>query len=145
MHLIWFEESLVLKGMFDAKLVQFCVFIKFNFAAKLFLDKSFYLPSYFWQFFCPPHKKRSHPCSRHPNPGNLISLPKSMNILKSNGIQNILQLMENERFVKRRKFFFALQVEYIFFDHLLWSIFQSLVTHYYYNFFKFLHVHGDLL
>ena len=36
-------------------------------------------------------------------------------------------------------------VDYIFFDHLLWSIFQSSITHYNYNFFKFLHVHGDLL
>ena len=31
------------------------------------------------------------------------------------------------------------------FDHLLWPIFQSSITHYNYNFFKFLHVHGDLL
>ena len=31
------------------------------------------------------------------------------------------------------------------FDHLLWPIFQSSIIFYNYNFFKLLHVHGNLM
>ena len=43
-----------------------------------------------------------------------------------------------------RVFFMLLVlVEYIFIDHLLLPIFQSSITHNNYNFFRFLHGHGD--